>query len=159
MIVNLLNKITSNQYENNQDRIYDVAETLLNSFKENEGNESECLQSCLQVFGINFDKGVCLEFKVSLYEELGKEEYSELFRAVLLLLLSQKNRYDKTVYEQLNQKLNEVNLKVDKLNQKLNVIQKYNVDTIVFNNDSKYQNNKKQKYIDKFVIAKNVKKY
>lgn len=108
VIVDVLNIKTNNQYENNQDSIYNAAEILLKLFKENDGDELECIKSCLRVLDLPVDENECLKFKVSLYKELGKEEYSELFRAILLLLLDQKNQYDNAVYEQLNQKLDDV---------------------------------------------------
>lgn len=113
--VDVLNKITKKQYENNLDKIYDAAEVLLKSFKENLGDELENIKSCLQVLYLNVGENEYMEFRMLLYEELGKDEYSELFRAILLLLLEQKNQYDHVVYEQLNQKLDEVILT---LNQK-----------------------------------------
>jgi len=113
--VDVLNKITSDQYKDNQDKIYDAAEVLLKSFKKNDGDELGCIKICLRNFYSVVEEKECSEFKVSLYKELGKDEYSELFRAILLLLLDRKNRYDNAVYEQLNQKLNEVGEKIDRL--------------------------------------------
>lgn len=108
VIVDVLNKITGNRYKNEQDNIYDVAEALFKSLKENSRDELGYIKSCLQVLGLNSDQDGCLRFKVSLYEELGKNEYGELFRAILMLQLEHKNQYDHVVYEQLNQKLDEV---------------------------------------------------
>ena len=105
IIVDVLNRITGNVYE---DEIYDAAEVLLKSFIKNEGERLGNIKSCLRFLNMDADEGECLEFEVSLYEELGREEYSELFRAVLLLLLDQKNWYEHAVYEQLTQKLDEV---------------------------------------------------
>lgn len=108
VIVDVLNKITGNRYKNEQDNIYDVAEALFKSLKENSRDELGYIKSCLQVLGLNSDRDGCLRFKVSLYEELGKNEYGELFCAILLLQLEHKNQYDHVVYGQLNQKLDEV---------------------------------------------------
>lgn len=108
VIVNVLNKITNNQYENNQDSIYNVAEVFLKSFKGNDKDESGKISTCLRSLGLNADEDKRLEFKVLLCEELGRNEYSELFRAILLLLLEQNRKYNNVVYEQLNQKLDEV---------------------------------------------------
>lgn len=113
VIVDVLNKITGNRYKNEQDNIYDVAEALFKSLKENGRDELGYIKSCLQVLGLNADQDGCLRFKVSLYEELGKNEYGELFRAILLLQLENKNQYDHVIYEQLNQKLDEVILILD----------------------------------------------
>ncbi len=148
--VDVLNKITKNQHENNLDKIYDAAEVLLKSFKENLGDELENIKSCLQVLHLNVGENECMDFRMLLYEELGKDEYSELFRTILLLLLDQKNQYDNIVYKQLNQKLDEVNLKVDKLSQRLDKANNYNGGTIFQDKIVKFQNNKKQDYIEKW---------
>lgn len=148
VIVDVLNIKTNNRYKNNQDSIYDVAAVLLKLFKENDEDKLESIKSCLRVLDSPADENDCLKFKVSLYEELSKEGYSELFRAILLLLLDQKNQYDYVVYEQLNRKLDEVNLKIDKVNQKLGDLSRDNNGTIILDKDVRFQNNKKQKYIE-----------
>ncbi len=108
VIVDVLNKIVNNQYESEQDKIYDAAEVLLKSFKENPADELRNIRACLCIFHLNVDENWCWEFKALLYEELGKNEYGELFRAILLLLLDQKNQYDHAVYKLLNKKLDDV---------------------------------------------------
>lgn len=148
VILDVLNKMIRNQYEDNQDRIFDATETLLKSFKKNEGDELESIRSCLRIIGLDANETECSEFKVSLYEELVRDEYGMLFRAVLLLLLSQKNKYDNAVSIQLNQKLDEVDSKLEKIDLKLDEIQKCNSTIIVQDKDTKFQNNKKQKYIE-----------
>lgn len=87
IIVSVLNKITYNQYEDEQDKIYDVAEKLLKYFKENDSDYQVNLKNRLQISCSDEDGNKCKEFKTLLYEELGKEEHSELFRAILLLVL------------------------------------------------------------------------
>lgn len=144
--VDVLNKKTDNQYENNQDNIYNAAEILLRSFKGHD--EDGCIKSCLRALNLMVDENGCMEFRKTLYEELGKNEYSELFRAILLLLLEQKNRYDNAAYEQLYQKLDEIEGKVDKLNQKSDDIPNENEGTINKDKVVKFQNDKKQNYIE-----------
>lgn len=114
VIVDVLNRITNRQYEDAQDIIYDAAENLLQMLKKSEKNESRHINSCLRILDLNINGNEYLEFKVSLCEELGRDEYSELFRTILLLLLEQKSKYDNTVYVQLNQKLDEVILILNK---------------------------------------------
>lgn len=114
--VNILNKITGDRYENDQDNIYDAAENLLKLFKEDVGDGLENIKSCLRVSGLSANENDCLEFKMLLYKELGKDRYSELFRAILLLLLEYKNHYDNVVYEQLKQQLDEVILIMNQRN-------------------------------------------
>lgn len=147
VIVNVLNKITNNSYRNNQDSIYDASEVFVESLKRSSGDALESIKSCLRVLGLKVNQSECLKFKISLYEQLGKNEYSELFRAILLLLLEQKNQYDYYINEQLMKKLAEVEKNVDKLNQKLDDVQKNNDDTIIQNKLVKFQDNRKQDYI------------
>ncbi len=144
--IDVLNKVAYNACENKQTKIYDTTEMLLKSFKENKEDKLS-IKFCLRGLGLNADENKCLEFKASLCKELGREEYGELFRSILLLLLDQKNQYDYVVYEQLNQKLDEVNLKIDDLDQKMDDIQKIQDDTLIQDKIVKFQNNKKYDYI------------
>lgn len=137
--VDVLNKITNNQYANNQDRIYDAAELLLKSFKENERNELGNIKSCLQVFQVNVNENECMKFRLLLYEEISKNKYIELYHAILLLLLEQKNQYDYVIYDQLNQKLDKVILI---LNQKK--------DDDIGNNVNQKIKSRTQEYADKW---------
>lgn len=117
LIVNVLNRITNNRYKNNQDSVYDAAEVLLKSIIENSRDGLESIKKCLRALDSKVDDNECLKFKVSLYEELSKDGYNELFRSILLLLLDQKSRYDNAIYVQLSKKMDEVILI---LNQKEN---------------------------------------
>lgn len=146
--VDVLNKMTNNQYANNQDSIYDAAEFLLKSFKKNDNEILENTKLCLQFFRVCVNENECIKFRKLLYEELGKNEYSELYRAILLLLLEQKNQYDNNVYGQLNRKLEKINKEVDKLNQKLDKNRYLNKKIIDQNEDIEFKNNRKQKYIE-----------
>lgn len=137
--VDVLNIITNNQYANNQDRIYDAAELLLKSFKENERNELGNIKSCLQVFQVNVNENECMKFRLLLYEEISKNKYIELYHAILLLLLEQKNQYDYVIYDQLNQKLDKVILI---LNQKK--------DDDIGNNVNQKIKSRTQEYADKW---------
>lgn len=139
VIIDVLNRITNNLYEDNQDKIYDAAEVLLESFKKNEKDESESIKICLRVLDSPADENECLKFKVSLYEGLGKDDYSELFHAILLLLLDQKSRCDNAVYKQLNQKLDEVILI---LNRKKDDVENSNIKQKV--------KSRTQEYLDKW---------
>lgn len=146
--VDVLNEISDNRYENNQDNIYDAAEVLLKSFKENEHESGYVhIKLCLQVLHLNVNENECMEFKTLLYKELGKDEYSELFHTILLLLLEQKNQYDHVVYEQLNQKLDEVGEKVDNLNRKFDEVKDNKKKNVIREENVKFQNDKKRDYI------------
>lgn len=117
--VDVLNNITADPYKNDQDQVYDTAEVLLKALKEARGVVSGNIEPALQTLGFNIDKNKFLEFQVLLYETLGYDEYSELFRAILLLLLQHKNQYDHAVYAELLQKSIQVEQKLDLLNQKI----------------------------------------
>lgn len=118
IIVETLNKITNYRYIKDMDSIYNAAECILKSFKSNERNDLENIKFCLHMFDLKISINDSLTFKSLIYEELSKSEYSELYRSILLLQLQQKNQYDCEVYEQLNQKLDEVILA---LNRKRNI--------------------------------------
>lgn len=106
--VDVLNSIADNQFKINQDNIYNSAEVLLKSFKNSEENELRHIKSCLQMLCSNVDEDKCILFKMLLYETLGKNEYGELFRTILLLLLEQNKQYDYNIHSQIIKKLNEV---------------------------------------------------
>lgn len=108
VIVDVLNKITDNPHKDNQSIIYEAAESVLKLFKESSVVELENIKSCLNNPFLFVDEKKCMDFKILLYEELGKNEYSELFHTILLLLLDQKNQYDREVVKQLIQKLDQV---------------------------------------------------
>lgn len=140
VIIDVLNEITDNLYEDNQDKIYDATEVLLKAFKENEDELGYVyIRACLQVLHLNVDENKCIKFKVLLYEKLSKNDYSELFRAILLLQLENKNKYDHTVYEELNIKLDEV---IFILNHK-----KYDIES---NNAKQKIKSRMQEYADKW---------
>lgn len=116
--VDVLNNITDNLHRYNEDNIFDTAEVLLKSLKESDVDRLGNIESSLRMLGLNADKNKCLEFQMLLYEKLGSNEYSELYRAVLLLVLERKDQYDHVVYEQLLENLDELKRKFDLLNQK-----------------------------------------
>lgn len=145
--IDVLNKITNGQYENNQDDIYDAAEKLLKSCIRNECNKIRNIKSCLEIFISNVDENKCFELQKIFFEELGKDEYRELYHAILLVLLERKNQYDYTVNEQLGQQLNSVEKKIDQLSENLNGRKNGSDCTAIQDNMVKDQNNKKQVYI------------
>lgn len=147
IIVDVLNKITNNLFADDLERIYDAAEVLLKSFKETEGDGIKNIKDCLQSLNSDIGKIECLKFKVLLYEELGREIYSELYRAILLLLLEQKNKYEYDINEQLLKKLTEVEQNLDNLNRKLNKINSDNHGIFIHDGVEKFKNDKKDKYV------------
>lgn len=108
IIVNVLNQMSYNKNEDNGDKIYQAAESILLGYKNVKRDDIEIVRSGLHILGTNVDNDIYEEFKNRIYEEIGQKENIELYHIVLLWLLEQKNNYDKLVIEQLNQKLNAV---------------------------------------------------
>ena len=108
IIVNALNQITFNKFENNQDKIYQAAEKLLLGYNDIKSDDIEILRSGLRVLGENVNNDKYINFKGLIYDEIGKKENVELYHTILLWLLEQKDKYDQLEIEQLNQKLDAV---------------------------------------------------
>lgn len=141
VIVDSLNCITCNEYKNNQDKIYESAELLLKSFKEERKDEMKSIKSCLKDICSSVSDDTCAIFKDMLYGEICKEEHSELYRRIRLFQQERKNYNDRKEMQQINEKL-------DKGNQMLSEMRKQNDEKIVITQEKKFQNNKKQDYID-----------
>jgi DNA replication protein DnaC len=117
LIVNVLNDYTKKIYKENQDKIYDAVEELL--IMSRNRDDHKAIVSCLHILNIDVNENECKRFKLLLCEELGKDEFRELFHSILLLLLIEhKNQYDIELIEQLYLKLNEVIQLLD--NEKIN---------------------------------------
>lgn len=109
VIVNVLNQITYNKFENEQDKIYQAAEKLLIGYKDSKCDSIEVVKSGLQILGENFNSDKYIEFENLLYQELGKDDYEELYRQIRLL--QQDEESDKT---------SRIEKKVDKLQRSAN---------------------------------------
>ena len=108
IIVNALNQITCNEYENNQDKIYQAAEELLLGYEKVKSDNIEIVRLGLKVLEKNTNNDVYIKFKGKIYDEISKKENVELYHTILLWLLDQKNKYDQLEIEQLKQKLDAV---------------------------------------------------
>ena len=84
IIISVLNQITFNKYESDQDKIYQSAEKLLVGCRKANCVNIEVIRSGLQVLEecVNDDK--YMQFKILLYQELSKEDYEELYRVIEL---------------------------------------------------------------------------
>lgn len=51
VVVNVLNQVTYNKFENDQDKIYQAAEKLLMGYKNTRGDSIEAVRSGLQILG------------------------------------------------------------------------------------------------------------
>ena len=138
LIVSVLKELYDNSYDRNSDKIYDTAEKLLKGFIEYGKEDEDAVRYALKNILSCIDDDKCIEFKRLLIHEISKEEYNELYREIRLL--QEEKEYRKT---------DRIEQKVDHLDQKLDDIRK-NDEGIIRNTDNqiKFQNNKKQDYID-----------
>lgn len=102
--VDVFNLITYNQYENNQDKIYEAAENLLTGYINNKEDDIEVIRSSLKLFYPNVGNDKCMEFMRLLYQELSKDVYGTLYREIRLLQEEQESR--KTT--RIEQKVDEI---------------------------------------------------
>ena len=128
--VDVLNKITYSQYKDDQDRIYDAAEKILNGLK-NEGNDKiEVVKAGLFYTCKDVDRNKCDEFIELLYRELSREDNKELYREIQLF---QHSRIEK-----------KVDVAIQKIDDKKNNEEKVaNAD----DENSIFQNDKKRDYL------------
>jgi len=135
--VDVLNEITSNQYKKEQDKVYDAAQALLMNFKNREFDHVKFIELYLQAFNL-CNKDSYVEFKSLLYQKLSKDDYREL-----------KNEIDLWWKDQENRKTSKIEQEIIKVNQKLDDVRNEHEKTnLIQDSDKKFQNNKKQEYID-----------
>ena len=138
IIVSVLKEMNDNSYEKNSDKIYDAAEKLLIGFQKYGREDENAVRYALKDILSCVDDGKCMEFKTLLIHEISKDEYNELYREIRLH--QEEKEYKKT---------DRIEQKVDNLDRKLDDISNKEV-RIIENEDKniKFQNNKKQDYID-----------
>ena len=135
--VDVFNQITSNQYKNDQDKIYVAAEKLFIGYKNVKKDDIEVIRSALKIFYKSVDNNKCMEFKELLYQELSKDDYGSLYREIRLLQEEQESK-----------KTSRIEQKVDQISQKMDETQKDDEEIVITqNNGEKFHNNKKQDYI------------
>lgn len=135
VIVDVLNEIIDDQHKKDQNKIYDMAETLLINFKNNRSDDIKIINSCFQSYELyNTDKHI--EFKKSLYHKLSKEEYRELNNEITLLWREQQSNATERIERE-----------VSRVSQKLDDVKNDRKKIVIPNFDKKFQNNKKQEYI------------
>lgn len=138
IIFSVLKELYDNSYDRNSDKIYDTAEKLLKGFIEYGKEDVDAVRYALKNILSCVDDDKCIEFKRLLIHEISKEEYNELYREIRLL--QEEKEYRKT---------DSIEQKVDHLGQKLDDIRKKD-ERIIKDKDNniKFQNNKKQDYLD-----------
>lgn len=143
VMVNVLNQITYNRYENDQDRIYQVAENILKGYKKFRCDNIEVVRSGLQVLGICVNNDKYMEFKALLYQELGKDDYKKLYREVRLL--QQNEESEKTV--RIEHGVNELKKEIKEVKRiVLDETKKDKEKSLIIQN-IKIENDKKRDYI------------
>ena len=138
IIVSVLKEMNDNSYEKNSDKIYDAAEKLLIGFQKYGREDENAVRYALKDILSCVDDGKCMEFKTLLIHEISKDEYNGLYREIRMR--QEEKEYRKT---------DGIEQKVDNLDRKLDDISNKEV-RIIENEDKniKFQNNKKQDYID-----------
>ncbi len=116
VIVNVLNQITCNKFENDQDKIYQAAEKLLIDYKDDRGDSIEAVRFGLQILGESVNSNKYMEFKTLLYQEISKNDYEELYRQIRLL--QQDKESSKT--SRIEQKVEKLVDYLEETNEKLN---------------------------------------
>ena len=143
VIVNVLNQIIYNKFENDQDKIYQAAEKILVGYKNAKGDSIEAVRSGLQIFSESINTDKYMEFKTLLYQELCKKDFEELYRQIRLL--QQDEESGKT--SRIEQKVDNIEDGIKAVNEKLDSIKRNNESTSIVHNGIIFQNNKKKDYI------------
>lgn len=142
--MNVLNQITGNRYKNNQDKIYQAAEQLLICFKDDKNGYLEAVKSSPNVLDEYTNVDMYIQFKRQLYQELGKNDYNKLYREIWLF--QQDKESNKT--SRIEQKVDDLGIEIKTTNEKLDGYKRNNESISYINKDIKYQNNKKENYIE-----------
>lgn len=136
VVVNVLNQITYNKFENDQDKIYQATEKLLIGYKDSRCDSIEVVKSGLQILGESVNDDKYIQFKTLLYQELSKADYDELYRQIRLFQQDEENSKASRIEYSINE------IKQVVLNDK-QVCEEH----ILTIHNMKFQNNRKQDYI------------
>ncbi len=146
IIVDVLNKITYGEYENDQDKIYDAAEKILKSFKSGIDNSENNIKLGLSEICENVDENKCIDFMKLICRELSKENYRELYHEIRLLQYEKEG--NKT--SRIEQKVDEIQYGVQETNERLNKIETNKYNTAIAKNKVVKKENRTQEYVDKW---------
>lgn len=113
VIIDAINELTCNEYEG-QDKLYDVAETLLNGFKRENINRIGSVKNGLKILNPLIDNNTCERFIEILRCEIEKEENFDLYKEILLALLEDATKYNQSELQQIKLQLEQINEKLDK---------------------------------------------
>ncbi|MCI9229249.1 MAG: hypothetical protein HFG86_14735, partial [Dorea sp.] len=145
IVVDVLNKVTYDEYENNQDKIFDVAEKILKGFKSGVDNKNN-IKLGLSDICENIDENKCIDFMQLIYRELSKDNYSELYREIRLL--QQEKEGNKT--SRIERKVDEIQCEVKVTNEILNKIETNNYNSVINQSRIVRKKSRAQEYADKW---------
>lgn len=145
VVVNVLNQLTYNKFENDQDKIYQAAEKLLIDYKDSRYDSIEGVKSGLQILGENVNSDKYIEYKNLLYQEISKDDYEELYRQIRLF--QQDEESSRT--SRIEQKIDRVQQSVDETNQVLSVFKESNRE-VDNGQNKKLVKSRTQEYADKW---------
>ncbi len=146
IIVDVLNKISYVEYENDQDKIYDAAEKILKSFKNGIDNSENNIKLGLSEICENVDENKCTDFKKLIYRELSKKNYSELYREMSLFQKEEESNKS----SRIERKIDETRYGVKEVNEKLDKIVNNNDSSVVAQNMIVKKKSRTPEYADKW---------
>lgn len=146
IVVDVLNKITYDEYENDQDKIYDVAEKILKGFKSGIDNSGDNIKLGLSELCKNVDENKCTDFIKLIYRELSKANYTELYRELHLL----KEDKESNKSSRIEGKVDETRYGVKEANEKLDKILNNNYISGITQNKIVQKKSRTQEYVDKW---------
>lgn len=145
--INVLKKMTIPKFDNESGKIYDAAEKILIDIKRNNNTIEKTIEENLNALLVPADNEKCEEFIRLLCHEIISEDYNELYKEILLL-------HDRKE----SQKTFRIEQKVNNILQHVSDIKSKN-ESIPIIPSKKFQNNKKEKYIqiwnDKLFLHRN----
>ncbi len=143
VFANVLNQLTYNKFENDQDKIYQATERILRGYKDDRCNSIEVLRSGLQILGESVNSDKYAAFREILYQELGKNEYQELYRQIRLFQEDEES--SRTL--RISHNVNEVKQDIEEIKKVIVTEKKASEEYFLAIHNMKFQNNKKQDYL------------
>lgn len=123
VVVNVLNQITYNKFENNQDKIYQAAENILMGYKDERCDNIEAVRSGLQILDESVTRDKYMKFNTVLNKEISRSDYEELYRQIRIL--QQDGESSKT--SRIEKKIDKVQQSADEINRRLDAFQENNM--------------------------------
>ncbi len=122
IMIDVINQMTYNKYKK-KDILYHTAEKLFKKIS-SDGDYHNVIKCEMKNLIPNADDSVSQEFIRLLNQELAKECNADLHREIVLLLLSEKDKYTEHTVEALHQMESKLDLVLQKLNEKNRNVQR-----------------------------------